>query len=108
MDACHSNGLDKKTFGAYALGFMLCIFLTIIPFYAVMHQLAPRHILVQWIFMAAAIQFFVQVFCFLRLKSNCAQGQMQIWSFVFTGLIAAVVIGGSLWIMINLNYNMMH
>lgn len=103
-----ATGLANKTFGAYALGFMLCIFLTIIPFYGVMYQLLPRHLLVPCIFIMAALQFMVQIVCFLRLKSDCAQGKMQIWSFIFTGLIAAIVIGGSLWIMINLNYNMMH
>lgn len=108
MAANHDTGLANKTFGAYAFGFMLCIFLTILPFYAVMHQLAPRGTLISWIFIMAAIQFFVQIICFLRLKADSDQGKMQIWSFIFTGLIAVVVIGGSLWIMANLNYNMMH
>lgn len=104
----HDNGLANKTFGGYAVGFMLCIFLTIIPFHAVIHQIGPPQILCQGIFIAAVMQFFVQLVCFLRLKSTSEQGRIHIWSFLFTGLVAAIVIGGSLWIMMNLNYNMMH
>ena len=36
------------------------------------------------------------------------QGKLNVMSFMFTIVVLAVIIGGSLWIMFHLNYNMMH
>ena len=101
-------GTGKKTFASYFGGFLLCILLTLIPFYAVIHQVGTRHQLLAILFVTAILQFFIQVTCFLRLNRQSEQGRMNILSFIFTGVVAVIVIGGSLWIMTNLNYFMVH
>ena len=101
-------GMGKKTFNTYFLGFVLCIILTLIPFYSIMHSVANKATLIFILLSSAVIQFFVQVICFLRMNGNTEQGQLNIMSFIFTGVVTVVVIGGSLWIMSNLNYFMMH
>jgi cytochrome o ubiquinol oxidase subunit IV len=101
-------GVANKTFGVYAFGFILCIFLTLVPFYAVMHSIASYEYLAAIILVSALAQFFVQIICFLRLNTKTEQGKINVWSFIFTGFVAFVVIAGSVWIMCNLNYFMMH
>ena len=101
-------GTGKKTFSTYFGGFLMCVVLTLIPFYAVIHHMTSRHQLMVILWVCAILQFLVHVLCFLRLNGRTEQGQMNILSFIFTGIVAVVVIGGSLWIMTNLNYFMVH
>ena len=101
-------GIGKKTLGIYVTGFLLCIVLTLIPFYAVMYHIASKPALLVILFVTAIAQFFVQVICFLRLNNRSEQGKINVLSFVFTGIVLLVVIGGSVWIMTSLNYFMMN
>ena len=101
-------GMQSKSFSVYFSGFLLCIILTLIPFYAVMHKVTSKPYLWVILFVTAFIQFLVQVVCFLRLKSSTNQGMINILSFLFTGIVTFIVVGGSIWIMANLNYFMAH
>lgn len=102
------TGLRPKTLSTYACGFGLCLVLTAIPFYMVMQQLASKLVLVGVILVTAVIQFLVQVLCFLRLNHHSKQGQLNTLALVFTATVLLVIIGGSMWIMTNLDYFMMH
>jgi cytochrome o ubiquinol oxidase operon protein cyoD len=55
----------------------------------------------------AIMQLLVQCICFLRLNTS-KTGRWNVLPFLFTIFIIAIFIGGSLWIMVNLNYNMVH
>lgn len=101
-------GIKDKSFSVYFSGFLMCIILTLIPFYAVIHRVSSKTNLLWIVLLTATVQFFVQVICFLRLKTTSSQGLMNIWSFVFTGVVTFVVIAGSIWIMTNLDYFMMN
>lgn len=100
-------GLGKKRLGVYSLGIVLCLILTIIPFYVVMHKVFDLHMIFYTIYGCAILQLFVQVKCFLSMNTKTPQAQYNMMSFIFTLVILAVVIGGSMWIMYNLDYNMM-
>lgn len=101
-------GTGKKKFSIYVTGILLCVLLTIIPFWTVMSGEFSRAMTFTIIFTSAVLQFLVQVICFLRLNTKTEQGVMNILSFIFAIVVLVVVVGGSLWIMMNLNYNMMH
>ncbi|MBV53352.1 MAG: cytochrome o ubiquinol oxidase subunit IV [Coxiellaceae bacterium] len=101
-------GTGKKTFGVYFSGFLLCVILTLIPFLSVIHSVGSTTLLLAIVLISALLQFFVQVICFLRLNTQTEQGVVNIMSFIFTGVVLVVVIGGSVWIMMSLNYFMMH
>jgi|SaaInlStandDraft_7_1057024.scaffolds.fasta_scaffold332576_1 cytochrome o ubiquinol oxidase subunit IV len=101
-------GLDKKTFGIYFTGFILCVVLTFIPFYTVIYKIAAREVLLAILVVTAIAQFFVQVLCFLRLNNRTEQGRTNVLSFIIAWVLVLVVIVGSIWIMNNLNYFMMH
>ena len=101
-------GTGKKSFKVYMTGIVLCVILTLIPFAVVMHGALARGVMFAILFACAIAQFLVQVICFLRLNASTEQSKANLMSFIFTIVILAVIVGGSLWIMYHLNYNMMH
>ena len=101
-------GIRQKTLGVYVFGVVLCIILTLIPFGVVMYNYGSHTFQYTVLGISAFLQFMVQVLCFLRLNGSTAQAKTNVAAFVFTIIVAVVVIAGSLWIMVNLNYNMMH
>ena len=101
------HGSGQKTIQAYVLGFVLCLILTILAFSLVGMKLLAGVSLYVALAALAIIQLFVQSVCFLRLNSS-AEGRWNLLPFLFTILIIAILVGGTLWIMYNLNYYMMH
>lgn len=101
-------GTSPKSLSVYVVGIILCVILTLIPFGVVMHGGLAHGQKFAVIMVSAILQFLVQVYCFLRLNVQTIQGKMNTMSFIFTIVVLVVIIGGSLWIMSHLNYNMMH
>ncbi len=102
-----SNQHGLKSFSGYVLGFTLSLLLTLIAFMlAGWHVLSPLPLYFALVLLAL-IQLLVQVTFFLRLNAG-AEGRWNLMAFLFTVLIVLVIVVGSLWIMFNLNYNMMH
>lgn len=101
-------GTGQKKLGMYLIGFISCSILTVISFWSVMSQRFSKLEVLAIIFSSACIQFLVQVIFFLRLSTQTEQGRLNIMTFLFTGVILTSIILGSLWIMWNLNYYMMH
>lgn len=91
---------------SYTLGFIFSIILTIIPFYLVMHHSASTETLIIVAVVCAVFQLLIQLICFLHLNSESGP-RWNLVAFVFTVLIVGILMVGSLWIMYNLNYNMM-
>ena len=101
-------GTGQKKLGMYLIGFISCSILTLFSFWSVMSQRFSKLEALALIFTAACLQFLVQVIFFLRLSTQTEQGRTNIMTFLFTGVILVSIILGSLWIMWNLNYYMMH
>lgn len=100
-------GTGEKKLGIYLIGLLLCSILTLLAFWIVMSGQYTKWQMFIVIYPAACTQFLVQVICFLRLNTATDQGRNNIMAFIFTGVILTSIIVGSLWIMWNLNYNMM-
>lgn len=101
------SGTSPKTLTAYVTGFVLCILLTMASFGLVdKHILAGADLYVALAVLALA-QLFVQVICFLRLNAS-AEGQWNLMPFLFSIVVVMILVGGSFWIMYNLNYYMVH
>ena len=106
-----------KTLKAYVIGLVLCLLLTFASFgLAWMHQdsgvsshshLFSAEGLMFVLMFLAVVQLVVQVICFLRLNSS-KEGRWETMPFLFVIFVVVVIAGGSLWIMWNLNYFMMH
>jgi cytochrome o ubiquinol oxidase subunit IV len=90
----------------YVTGFFLSLVLTAVPFALVMSGRASKAVTVTGIFVAAVIQILVHLHYFLHMDRSSAQ-RWNLMTFLFTVLVMAIFIGGSLWIMIDLHYRMM-
>lgn len=103
------HGSDKKIFKSYIIGFVLSILLTIAAFVLIEKRLLTTD---SQLYIAVAalavIQLIVQVICFLRLNAKSVDGRWDLIAFIFTILVIGILVSGSLWIMYNLNYNMMN
>lgn len=91
---------------SYVIGFVLSTATTLAAYFAVVNQLWPFEQLVALIVGLAVVQLIIQLLFFLHL-SHEKGGRWKLVTFGFAVLIVAIVVVGSLWIMNNLNYNMM-
>jgi len=112
MDHHESHEIDygtgQKKLSVYLVGIVSCSILTLIAFWVVMAEKFSRGEIFAIIYSAAVLQFFIQLTCFIRLNTQTEQGKINVMSLIFTGIILMSIIIGSLWIMWNLDYNMMH
>ncbi|OGT63027.1 MAG: cytochrome o ubiquinol oxidase subunit IV [Gammaproteobacteria bacterium RIFCSPHIGHO2_12_FULL_45_12] len=107
-DVCEPDfGVGHKKLGIYTVGMIACSLLTVAAFWAVMSQQFDKGQTFVIIYMAACVQFVVQVLCFLRLNTQTEQARTNVMSLVFIGVILTAIVAGSLWIMSNLHYHMM-
>jgi cytochrome o ubiquinol oxidase subunit IV len=101
------TGMGNKSFTTYIIGFVLSLILTIASFVIVGQHMFSVHWMLITISILAIVQLWVQVVFFLRMNTT-KSGLMNVTSFIFALFVVFILIGGSLWIMHNLNYNMMH
>jgi cytochrome o ubiquinol oxidase subunit IV len=100
----HANHGSLKS---YIVGFVLSIILTALSFGCVMSGAVPHDLILPGIMVFCVAQVLVQLVFFLHLSAK--PGQRDNLSIgVFTLLIIAIVIVGSLWVLHNMNVNMMH
>ena len=97
------NYLKKQR--TYTVGYIVAALLTLFVYLVVMNKLWDATTLAFVALAAAALQLIVQSRFFLHLK----KGERSPWkmsSYVFTWIMLLIVVVGSLWVMMNLNYNM--
>jgi cytochrome o ubiquinol oxidase operon protein cyoD len=102
-DGGHGHGTRRS----YLTGFLLSAVLTAIPFWLVMSgAIASTQTTAVIVIALAFVQIIVHTFFFLHVNRK-AEGGWTLLAFLFTVVIVAIVIAGSLWIMYHLNNNMM-
>ena len=94
------------TIKSYLIGFILSITLTIIPFMLVANQLFSTHNLILALTLAAVLQLFVQSVFFLHLNTS-SEARWNLLTFIFMIIVVLILVGGSLWIIYHMNYNML-
>lgn len=97
-----NNGWSKKTVRGYAYGFVFCVFLTLLSFGIIRYVFLDKAIIYTLLTVFAIIQMIVQSVFFLGLKTD-KEGNWNVLPFLFTILIIMFLVGGTLWIMYNLN-----
>lgn len=100
------SGASHGSVKTYMTGFILSIILTVIPFWMVMTGAVSPAVILGTILAMAVVQVLVHLVCFLHMNTESDEG-WNMTAFVFTVLIIAILVVGSIWIMWNLNYNMM-
>ena len=109
MDALANPGQPasyRSHLRAYVSGLLLAVFLTLIPFRATMHLEVGRDAALWTIVICAAVQMVVHLVFFLHLNRRSEQHWYRV-ALVFTALVIAILVVGTLWIMTHLNHNMM-
>lgn len=104
------HGDDHAPHGSlrgYVTGFLLSVVLTAIPFWLVMNDVLGNATLTAIVIMAfAAVQIVVHMVYFLHMNGR-SEGGWNMMGLIFTIVIVAIVLAGSLWVMFHLNSNMM-
>lgn len=91
----------------YAIGFILSVILTAIPFWLVMtHQFEKSSTTAIVVLAFAAVQVLVHMVYFLHMNGK-AEGGWSMLATVFTVVLLFIVLSGSIWVMYHMNKNMM-
>ncbi|MYM35860.1 cytochrome o ubiquinol oxidase subunit IV [Duganella sp. FT50W] len=106
----HGHGHDDENHGSlkdYAIGFILSVILTAIPFWLVMAKVFDKSSTTAIVVLAfAAVQVVVHMVYFLHMN-NKVEGGWSMLSTVFTVVLLVIVLAGSIWVMYHMNKNMM-
>ncbi|HBC6053328.1 cytochrome o ubiquinol oxidase subunit IV [Proteus mirabilis] len=100
------SGASHGSMKSYLIGFILSVILTVIPFWMVMEGIATTSTILWTVVGMAVVQIVVHLVCFLHMNTS-SEERWNVIAFLFTLLIIGIVVIGSLWIMYNLNINMM-
>jgi cytochrome o ubiquinol oxidase operon protein cyoD len=110
MANAHSqHGHDDASHGSvksYAIGFILSVILTVIPFGLVMYPSLPKSITLLIVLAFAIVQVLVHLVYFLHLDRSAAQ-RNNVIAFVFAAIVIVLLVGLSLWIMFSIHTFMM-
>jgi len=105
-DHDEQHGLHA-TFGGYAIGFVLAVVLTAIPFWIVMSKaIESSGFTIVVILAFAAVQIVVHMIYFLHMNTK-SEGGWTFLALVFTLTLVVITLSGSLWVMFHLKSNMM-
>jgi cytochrome o ubiquinol oxidase operon protein cyoD len=102
----HSTGSSHGSITSYIVGFLLSVVITCIAFYLVAYEVMTPGARICGIVVLALFQLLVQLIFFLHLNFS-SEARWNLISFVFTVVVVLILVFGSLWIMLSLNYNMM-
>jgi cytochrome o ubiquinol oxidase subunit IV len=103
----HGGVYPVATLRDYLTGFGLSVVLTAIPFWLVMSGVIESKAITAILIMTmAAVQIVVHMVYFLHMNAK-AEGGWTLMSLIFTVMVLAIALSGSMWIMYHLKVNMM-
>ncbi len=97
----------QKTLTSYMIGLALSLVFTFIAFWLVSEHAMTNENLYIVLTALALSQLLAQVIFFLRMNMS-PEGRWTSMTFIFVIFVVLILVGGSLWIMYNLNYNMVN
>ena len=110
MSAEHADAHDDHDHGSHASyikGFILSVILTAIPFALVMSGgLESRGLTAVLVIGFAIAQILVHMVYFLHMNPK-SEGGWNLFALIFTAVLLVIVLSGTLWVMHNMNTNMM-
>lgn len=96
-------GVPEARLGAYIFGFILSVGLTLLAYEAAASQVIASWQIYTIIITLAIIQLVVQLVFFLHLGKE-SKPRWNLLIFFFMIIVIFILVGGSLWIMYNLDY----
>ena len=106
-DGHYHDAADHGSLKSYAIGFILSVILTAIPFWLVMTKVITDSGTMGLVLLAfAAVQVVVHMVYFLHMNTK-SEGGWNMMALIFTIMIVGIAMAGSLWVMYHMNHNMM-
>jgi cytochrome o ubiquinol oxidase operon protein cyoD len=102
----NGSGAGHGSVQSYVIGFALSVILTAVPFALVMSGSVSASIAVPVSIGLGIVQIAVHLIYFLHMNGSSSQS-WNMAAFVFTIIIVAILVVGSLWVMYHMNANMM-
>ena len=103
----HDDGHGEITLRGYLTGFILAVILTVVPFWLVMGNVLESSGMTALVILAiGAVQMVVHIVYFLHMSPS-AEGGWNLLALIFTVIIVVIALVGSIWVMYNLDTNMM-
>lgn len=103
----HGDGAAHGSRRGYWTGFLLSVVLTAVPFALVMTGvIADPRVTAGLVMVMALVQIVVHMIYFLHMNTRSENGWTMM-ALIFTVVIVVIAISGSLWVMYNMNANMM-
>ena len=103
----HDDHADHGSLKSYAIGFVLSVILTAIPFWLVMGNVFEKSGTTAMVVLGfAAVQIVVHMIYFLHMNTK-SEGGWNMLALIFTIVIVGIALAGSIWVMYHLNTNMM-
>ncbi|WP_445681856.1 cytochrome o ubiquinol oxidase subunit IV [Radicibacter daui] len=106
-DHGHGDAAAHGSLKGYLIGFILSVILTAIPFWLVMANVIDSATGTAAAIMAlGVVQIIVHMIYFLHMNTR-SEGGWTMLALIFTLILVAITLSGSLWVMYHLNHNMM-
>lgn len=103
----HEDSGPHSTFKGYAIGFVLAVILTAIPFWLVMNKVIADSSTLGFVVLGfAAVQVVVHMIYFLHMNTK-VEGGWSMLAMLFTLMVLIIMMAGSIWVMYHMNKNMM-
>jgi len=103
----HDDGAPHGSLKDYAIGFILSVILTVIPFWLVMGKVFDSSSVTAFVILGfAAVQVIVHMVYFLHMNGKI-EGGWSLLATMFTLVLLVIVLAGSIWVMYHMNVNMM-
>ena len=96
---------SRVGYRSYIIGFVLSLITTLLAYFVVVNKLWSFDVLVYVVLAIAVAQLITQVIFFLHIGRG---SRWKLISFIFTVVVVAIVVVGSIWVMHHMDYNMMH
>jgi cytochrome o ubiquinol oxidase operon protein cyoD len=99
------------SYKSYTLGFLLSVVLTLVAYFPVARHVHSHHLiysdkmLIFGVMGLAVVQLAIQLLFFLHLGKE-SKPRWNLTVFLFMLMVVVIIVGGSLWIMYHLNYNL--
>jgi len=105
--ANHEHQAAHGSYVSYIIGFALSVVLTLVAYFAIVNDWLSGNAALLFVAALAVVQLLVQLLFFLHLGQERGP-RWNLMTFIYAGMVVVIVVIGSLWIMYNLNYNMVH
>jgi cytochrome o ubiquinol oxidase subunit IV len=102
----HGTGAGTGSLRSYAIGYILAVVLTAVAFGLVMTETVSHATAFYAISGVAVVQILVHLHYFLHLDTSSSK-RWNVLALLFTILIMAIFVAGSIWIMASLHPRMM-